>query len=224
MNSRPTTETRLRRLDTVPYRECWSAMQAHNRQPPETRRNEIWLVEHPPVFTQGLAGRPEHLLDAGTIPVIKTDRGGQITYHGPGQLVLYLMLELRPLSLSVKGLVNTLEEAIISLLSELGLAAERRPGAPGVYIEGAKIAALGLRVRGGATYHGLSFNYAMDLSPFNQINPCGYPGMAVTQLADLITPLPARETLEQTLLTRLAEGLRLELTTADAVRSHHPHG
>jgi lipoyl(octanoyl) transferase len=147
--------------------------------------DEVWLCQHPPVFTQGLAGRPEHLLRDIGVPVVKIDRGGQITYHGPGQLVAYLLLDLRRRGLTVKGLVNRIEQAVIDLLAGYGIAGERREGAPGVYVGGAKIAALGLKIRNGCSYHGLSLNVAMDLAPFSAINPCGYEGLAVAQLAEL---------------------------------------
>ena len=146
--------------------------------------DEIWLCQHPPVFTQGLAGKPDHLLRDIGIPVVKIDRGGQITYHGPGQLVAYLLLDLKRNGLTVKGLVGLMEQAVIDLLAECGVAAERRPGAPGVYVRGAKIAALGLKIKNGCSYHGLSLNVAMDLASFAAINPCGYPGLAVTQMID----------------------------------------
>jgi len=147
--------------------------------------DEIWLCQHPPVFTQGLAGKPEHLLRDIGIPVVKIDRGGQITYHGPGQLVAYLLLDLKRNNLTVKGLVNRMEQAVIDLLAAYGIAAERWAGAPGVYVQGAKIAALGLKIKNGCSYHGLSLNVAMDLTPFSAINPCGYEGLAVIQLAEL---------------------------------------
>ncbi len=147
--------------------------------------DEAWLCQHPPVFTQGLAGKPEHLLRDIGIPVVKIDRGGQITYHGPGQLVAYLLLDLKRNGLTVKGLVNRMEQTVIDLLAEYGIAAERRPGAPGVYVDGAKIAALGLKIKNGYSYHGLSLNVAMDLTPFTAINPCGYEGLAVTQTTHL---------------------------------------
>ncbi len=147
--------------------------------------DELWLCEHPPVFTLGLAGRPEHLLRDVGIPMIKTDRGGQITYHGPGQLVCYLLLDLRRRRLGVRDLVRRIEQAVIALLGDYGIEGARREGAPGVYVGGAKIAALGLRIRNGCCYHGLSLNVAMDLSPFSAINPCGYEGLAITQLRDL---------------------------------------
>lgn len=155
-----------------------------------TQRNantpdEVWLLEHPPVFTLGLAGKAEHLLGATDIPVVNIDRGGQITYHGPGQLVAYLLLDLNRRPYKVRQLVERMESALINLLADYGITAERLAGAPGVYVKGAKIAALGLRVQKGCTYHGLALNVDMDLSPYQSINPCGYPGMAVTQLHDL---------------------------------------
>lgn len=145
--------------------------------------DELWLCEHPPVFTLGLAGKAEHLLKDIGIPVVKIDRGGQITYHGPGQIVAYLLLDLKRRGLTVKTLVNRMEQAVIDLLAGHGVNAERLAGAPGVYVGGAKIAALGLKVKNGCSYHGLALNVAMDLTPFMAINPCGYAGMAVTQLS-----------------------------------------
>lgn len=151
---------------------------------PETP-DEFWLCEHPPVFTLGQAGKPEHLLHDIGIPVVKIDRGGQITYHGPGQLVVYLLLDLSRRGLKVRELVHRIEQALIDLLAEYRLHAERRDGAPGVYVDGAKIAALGLRIRNGRSYHGLCLNIDMDLSPYAAINPCGYAGLAVTQMRNL---------------------------------------
>ena len=158
-------------------------MQAFTAQRTADTADELWLCEHPPVFTLGLAGKPEHLLRDIGIPVVKIDRGGQITYHGPGQIVCYLLLDLKRRSLTVKGLVNRMEQAVIDLLAGYGIAAERLAGAPGVYVGDAKIAALGLKVKNGCCYHGLALNVAMDLAPFSAINPCGYAGMAVTQLS-----------------------------------------
>ena len=147
--------------------------------------DEIWLLQHPPVFTLGLAGKPEHLLRDIGVPLVQVDRGGQITYHGPGQIVAYLLLDLNRRRLKVRELVHAMEQAIIDLLADYAIAAARRPGAPGVYVGEAKVAALGLRVRRGCSYHGLSLNVAMDLAPFAAINPCGYSGLPVTQLRDL---------------------------------------
>ncbi len=161
-------------------------MQDFTRQRTADTPDEIWLCQHTPVFTLGLAGKPEHLLRDIGIPVVKIDRGGQITYHGPGQIVAYLMLDLKRRELSVKGLVNRMEQALIDLLAGYGVVAERLAGAPGVYVKGAKIGALGLKVKSGCCYHGLALNVAMDLTPFDAINPCGYAGMAVTQLSERV--------------------------------------
>jgi lipoyl(octanoyl) transferase len=173
------------RTTTADFQKTWREMQAFTAaRTPETP-DEIWLCQHPPVFTQGLAGKPEHLLRDIGIPVVKIDRGGQITYHGPGQLVAYLLLDLKRRNLGVKALVHRIEQALIDLLAEYGIAAARRPGAPGVYVGDAKIAALGLKIKNGCCYHGLALNVAMDLAPFSAINPCGYEGLAVTQLSEL---------------------------------------
>ncbi|MFN6961282.1 MAG: lipoyl(octanoyl) transferase LipB, partial [Rhodocyclaceae bacterium] len=168
----------------VDFAPTWRAMQDFTAARDEETPDELWLCEHPPVFTLGLAGRPEHLLEDIGIPLVKIDRGGQITYHGPGQLVCYLLLDLKRRGLTVKTLVSRIEQAVIDLLADFGITAERQAGAPGVYVAGAKIAALGLRIKNGCCYHGLALNVAMDLSPFSAINPCGYAGMAVTQLAN----------------------------------------
>jgi lipoyl(octanoyl) transferase len=169
-----------------------------HRGPRADTLDELWQVEHLPVFTQGLAGKAEHLLAPGDIPVIKADRGGQVTYHGPGQVVVYCLLDVRRLGLSVRGLVTALEQAVMELLATYGVAAQARPDAPGVYVDGAKVASLGLRIRQGRSYHGLSLNVDMDLEPFTRINPCGYPGLRVTQLRDLgvfLTPAAVAEEL-----------------------------
>lgn len=175
----------VRKLGRIDYAPCYDAMRRYNASRDATSADELWLVEHPPVFTLGQAGRTEHLLHAGDIPVVQIDRGGQITYHGPGQVVIYLLLDLRRRAMTVKTLVRLIEEAVIGLLDDFGLRGERRAGAPGVYVDDAKIAALGLRIRNGCCYHGLALNVDMDLTPFTQINPCGYEGLRVTQLADL---------------------------------------
>ena len=167
------------------YQETWEGMRRFTDARDPDTQDELWLLEHPPVFTLGQAGRREHLRDPGEIPVIQVDRGGQITYHGPGQLVAYLLLDLRRAGLGVKRLVQILEQAVLELLARRGISAELRPGAPGVYVAGAKIAALGLRVRQGCSYHGLSLNVSMDLEPFRRIDPCGYAGLEVVRLADL---------------------------------------
>lgn len=175
----------VRRLGMADYEATWHAMQDFTAgRGPETA-DEIWLLEHPPVFTLGQAGRIEHLKHDIGVPVVKVDRGGQITYHGPGQLVAYLLLDLARRRIKVRELVSLIEQALIDLLAQYGIVSARRPGAPGVYVDDAKIAALGLRVRQGGCYHGLSLNVDLDLAPFVAIDPCGYSGLAVTRLRDL---------------------------------------
>lgn len=175
----------IRNLGQRDYVPVWREMQAFTAARTQDTPDELWIVEHPPVFTLGLNGKVKHLLNPGDIPVIKVDRGGQVTYHGPGQLVVYTLLDIQRRHLGVKELVRYIEQAIIALLADYGIQAEGREDAPGVYVAGAKIAALGLRVKKGRTYHGLALNIRMDLSPFSQINPCGYVGMTVTQTRDL---------------------------------------
>ncbi len=174
-------------LGVQDYQAVWDRMRRFNEQRSDTSKDEIWIVEHPPVFTLGLNGKTSHIHDAGNIPVIQCDRGGQVTYHGPGQLVAYILMDLQRRSWGVKKLVNKLEQSIIDLLDEYQIKAERKAQAPGVYVGGAKIAALGLRVRRGCCYHGLSLNVDMDLSPFGLINPCGYADLESTQLSDLVS-------------------------------------
>lgn len=186
---RHAAEVRVRRLGLVEYEPTWRAMQEFTAKRGADGADELWLTEHPPVYTLGVAGRAEHLPRvANGIPVIRTDRGGQITYHGPGQIVAYLLLDMRRRGLSVRPLVRLMEQAVIDLLAAYGIAGEGRTEAPGVYVNGAKIAALGLRIRSGCCYHGLAFNADMDLSPFHAIDPCGYSGLAVTQARDLGVP------------------------------------
>lgn len=181
-----TAELRVRRLGRLEYEPAWRAMQEFTAQRGSGGADELWLTEHTPVYTLGVAGRAAHLPRANNgIPVIKVDRGGQITYHGPGQVVLYVLLDLRRRGLGVRALVRMMERAVIDLLADRGITAEGRVEAPGVYVNGAKIAALGLRVKNGCCYHGLAFNIDMDLSPFHAIDPCGYSGLAVTQARDL---------------------------------------
>ena len=175
----------VKHLGRVEYEPTWRAMQQFTESREQGSTSEAWIVEHPPVFTQGQAGKPEHLLAVSEIPVVQSDRGGQVTYHGPGQVVIYLLLNLRGTGMGIRGLVTAIEDSIIAMLAEHNIDAESRRDAPGVYVNEAKIAALGLRVKRGFTYHGLSFNLDMDLSPFQQINPCGYQGLAVTQGAEL---------------------------------------
>ncbi|RLJ17893.1 octanoyltransferase [bacterium endosymbiont of Escarpia laminata] len=196
----------IRQLGLQPYETTWQAMQDYTDRRDANSRDELWLLQHPPVFTLGQAGKPEHLLRPGAIPVIKSDRGGQVTYHGPGQLIAYLMLDLRRAKIGVRALVSLLEQGVIDLLATQGIDAAARSDAPGVYVDGSKIAALGLRVRHGRSFHGLSLNVDMDLEPFSRINPCGHPGLVVTQLADLneTTDIP---TLGRDLAKHLASGL-----------------
>ena len=178
----------LRRLGRVDYEPTWEAMKSFTAARSEDTPDELWLVEHPPVYTLGQAGKPEHLLRDIGIPVVKIDRGGQITYHGPGQVVIYLLIDLTRRKIKVRELVTRIEQAVIDMLAEVGIAARRLDGAPGVYVGSTaspeKIGALGLRIRNGRSYHGVSLNVDMDLSPFLAINPCGYEGMAVTQIKD----------------------------------------
>jgi len=179
----------IRRPGRVDYRQAWQDMQAFTDARDAHTPDELWLLEHPPVFTLGRNGKDEHVHDPGNIPVIRADRGGQVTYHGPGQLIAYCLLDLRRRRLGVQSLVQTLEQAVIDLLAEHGITGARRNKAPGVYVEDRKIAALGLRVRRGCSFHGLALNVDMDLAPFARIDPCGYEGLEVTQLRDLGVPL-----------------------------------
>ncbi|WP_049621572.1 lipoyl(octanoyl) transferase LipB [Frateuria defendens] len=179
---------KIRRLGRQPYAATWQAMRAFTDARGPDTVDELWLLEHDPVFTLGQAGKMEHVLAPGEIPVIPVDRGGQVTYHGPGQVVGYPLIDLRRAGVGVRELVNKIEQAIIDTLGHWNIGAERVEGAPGVYVGGAKVAALGLRVRRGCSFHGLAFNVAMDLEPFHRINPCGYKGLAVTQVLDLGGP------------------------------------
>ena len=172
----------VRDLGRQPYDAVWQAMEAVTDARDESAPHQLWLVEHEPVFTLGQAGKPEHVLAAGDIPVVRTNRGGQVTYHGPGQIVAYPLVDLRRLNIGVREFVCRIEQALIDTLATWNISAVRRPGAPGVYVDGAKIGALGLRVRHGCTFHGLAFNVAMDLEPFSRINPCGYEGLQVTSV------------------------------------------
>ncbi len=206
----------IKRLGRVAYEPTWRAMQAANKARAADTADELWLLEHPPVFTLGLAGKACHLLAPGDIDVVKIDRGGQVTYHGPGQLVVYLLLDLRRLNFGVKELVNRIEQSVIDLLGEYAVESQRLAGMPGVYVGHAKIAAIGLRVANHATFHGLSLNIDMDLEPFSRINPCGYPGLRVTQLTDCAAHIGGEDK-----MSVIADRLT-------AILSHHiygiPHG
>jgi lipoyl(octanoyl) transferase len=205
----------VRDLGRQPYEPVWRAMQAFTDARTDATPDELWLVEHDPVFTLGQAGRPEHVLAPGDIPVLQVDRGGQVTYHGPGQIVAYPLLDLRRLKIGVRDYVCRIEQAVIDTLGEWNIRGERREGAPGVYVNGAKVAALGIRVRRGCTFHGLAFNIAMDLSPFSRINPCGYAGLEVVAMSDLGGP-GGPEAVKPVLLAALAERFGLRLRAADA--------
>lgn len=206
---------RVEKLGLCDYTPVWRDMQAFTLGRSRETRDEIWLLEHRPVFTLGMNAKAEHVLAPGDIPVVAIDRGGQVTYHGPGQLVAYLMLDLRRLDIGIRRLVEILEQSLIEWLAARGVVAGARRDAPGVYVDGAKIAALGLRVRGGCSYHGISFNVDMDLEPFSRINPCGYPGLAVTQLRDLGIALPVSTVADDWLpglVSRLEYGRRAGAT------------
>ena len=198
----------VKRLGRVDYAPTFQAMQDFTAARTEETVDELWIVEHPPVYTLGQAGKPEHILRDVGIPLIKIDRGGQVTYHGPGQVVIYLLLDLARLKIKVRELVTAIEQAVIDLLAEHGVTAERRDGAPGVYVGDAKVAALGLRIRNGCSYHGVSLNVDMDLYPFTAINPCGYAGLKVIQTRDLNIPLSVDEAGDQ-----LAKHLLRQLDT-----------
>lgn len=203
----------LRDLGRQGYEPVWHAMQQFTDTRNDDSADELWVVEHDPVFTLGQAGKPEHVLAAGDIPVLHVDRGGQVTYHGPGQIVVYPLLDLRRLGIGVRDYVCRIEQAIIDTLDEWNIGAERMDGAPGVYVGGAKIAALGIRVRRGCSFHGLAFNVSLDLEPFHRINPCGYAGMQVTSVLDLGGP-SGIEAVKSVLLSHLAQqfGLALQPT------------
>lgn len=183
----------VRQLGLSAYAQTWQAMRQFTDARTPDADDELWVVEHPPVYTQGQAGKPEHVLAPGDIPVVPTDRGGQVTYHGPGQLVVYPLLDLKRLKLGVRDLVTLLENTVVALLGEYGVASAAKPDAPGVYVDGRKIASLGLRVRRGCSFHGVAVNVDMDLEPFLRINPCGYNGLQMTQLRDLQPSAPSIE-------------------------------
>lgn len=204
---------KIRRLGLQDYEPIFKSMRYRAQHPVPARDDEIWLLSHKPVFTQGQAGKAIHVLSPGRIPVVPVDRGGQVTYHGPGQLVCYLLLHLPRRKIGVRQLVDIIEKAIIATLQEFAITGTTRAKAPGVYVNDAKIAALGLRVKNGWSYHGLSFNINMDLEPFSRINPCGFADLEVTQLADL---MPAQEGLMQSVSRKLSNHLLLAL-------GYHPH-
>lgn len=199
---------RIIRLGRTEYLETWAAMRDFTDNRDQGTRDQLWLLQHSPVFTQGQAGKVEHLLSPGDIPVVQADRGGQVTYHGPGQWVVYLLLDLRRRGLGVRDLVDLIETSVIALLAGYGIVAESRRDAPGVYVDGAKIASLGLRVRRGCSYHGLALNVDMDLEPFARINPCGFEGLAVTSLRQCLgADAVDMDAVGEALLQQLLEGL-----------------
>jgi len=220
----------IRRLGLVEYEPTWRAMQRFTDERGATTPDEIWFLEHPQVFTLGMNASREHVLAPGDIPVVQIDRGGQVTYHGPGQIVAYPLVDLRRLGIGVRDFVHRIEQAIIDTLGHWNIVAVRRDGAPGVYVADAKVAALGLRVRRGCTFHGLAFNVNMDLEPFHRINPCGYQGLAVTQVLDLGGP-GSLAAVEAVLIGELARQFGLEAVPAanspriesgDAARAAQP--
>lgn len=220
---------KVRKLGLIDYQACWDAMRDFTEARAADTPDEIWFLQHPRVFTQGQAGKAEHVIAPGDIPVIQVDRGGQVTYHGPGQIVGYLLVDLRRRGLGIRALVNAIENAIIAVLAQNGVASFAKPDAPGVYLQGAqgagrdgaKIAALGLRVRRGCTFHGLSLNIDMDLEPYARINPCGFSGLQVTQLRDLVERVPALSTVEEQLMQALCAQLDYDPHTV-AIETHLP--
>ncbi len=203
----------VKQLGTVDYEPTWRAMQTFTEERGPDSPDELWLLEHPPVFTLGLNASQEHVLAPGGIPLVPIDRGGQVTYHGPGQLVMYVLIDLKRRNLGVRRLVTLVEQSMIGLLADFGIEAAARPEAPGVYVEGRKIGSVGLRVRRGCSYHGLSLNVDMDLEPFRRINPCGYPGLEMTQLRDFgVTASPTE--IGPALAERFIDGLAQQPASA----------
>lgn len=199
----------IRTLGQQPYPQTWEAMKAFTAERGPETTDELWFLEHPRVFTQGQAGRAEHILAPGDIPVVQVDRGGQVTYHGPGQLVVYLLLDLNRRKLGVRALVDAIEQAIVHCLGELGIESAPRPDAPGVYVGEAKIASLGLRIRRGCSFHGLALNVDMNMEPFARINPCGFAGMPMCQVRDFTTAADIQAVTER-LSVALADRLAVQ--------------
>lgn len=210
----------VRNLGQQDYIPVWEAMRRFTEQRSPQTPDELWFLTHNPVFTQGQAGKAEHLLATGDIPVVQIDRGGQVTYHGPGQLIVYLLLDVRRLSFGPRQLVDLIENAVIDCLDSFNIVAETRTKAPGVYIKDAKIAALGIRIRKGCSYHGLSLNTDMDLSPFSRINPCGYQGLQVTNLVDHLSP-PLSSDVDVDVVARLVNQVRENMLKALVQRLGH---
>ncbi len=200
----------IKHLGRVDYEPTYQAMVAFTDGRTDDTPDELWIVEHPPVFTQGMAGKPEHLLQHSKIPVVQVDRGGQITYHGPGQVVVYTMIDFKRRHISVRDLVSRLENSIIATLAHFGISAHNDPKRPGVYVGERKIASLGLRIKRGSVYHGLALNVNMDLEPFHQINPCGYAGLEMVQMAELVSPTPEFYQVADILADHLQQQLTVE--------------
>ena len=200
----------IKHLGRVEYEPTYQAMVAFTDTRTDETVDELWIVEHPPVFTQGMAGKPEHLLHHSQIPVVQVDRGGQITYHGPGQLVVYTMIDFKRRHITVRDLVSRLENSIIATLAHFGIEAHNDPKRPGVYVGERKIASLGLRIKRGSVYHGLALNINMDLTPFHQINPCGYAGLEMVQMAELVSPAPELNQVADILADHLQQQLTVE--------------
>ena len=200
----------IKHLGRVDYEPTYQAMVAFTDGRTEDTPDELWIVEHPPVFTQGMAGKPEHLLQHSKIPVVQVDRGGQITYHGPGQVVVYTMIDFKRRHISVRDLVSRLENSIIATLAHFGIEAHNDPKRPGVYVGERKIASLVLRIKRGSVYHGLALNVNMDLEPFHQINPCGYAGLEMVQMAELVSTTPEFNQVADTLADHLQQQLTVE--------------
>ena len=200
----------IKHLGRVEYEPTYQAMVTFTDTRSDETVDELWFVEHPPVFTQGMAGKPEHLLQHSQIPVVQVDRGGQITYHGPGQLVVYTMIDFKRRHITVRDLVSRLENSIIATLAHFGIEAHNDPKRPGVYVDERKIASLGLRIKRGSVYHGLALNIDMDLTPFHQINPCGYAGLEMVQMAELVSPAPELNQVADILADQLQQQLTVE--------------
>ena len=200
----------IKHLGRVDYEPTYQAMVAFTDDRTDSTPDELWIVEHPPVFTQGMAGKPEHLLQHSKIPVVQVDRGGQIPYHGPGQVVVYTMIDFKRRHISVRDLVSRLENSIIATLAHFGIEAHNDPKRPGVYVGERKIASLGLRIKRGSVYHGLALNVNMDLEPFHQINPCGYAGLEMVQMAELVSTTPEFNQVADTLADHLQQQLTVE--------------
>ncbi|WP_058462356.1 lipoyl(octanoyl) transferase LipB [Legionella adelaidensis] len=193
----------IRDLGIVPYLDTWEKMKIFTSTRDLNSQDEVWVLEHPPVYTQGQAGKPEHILNTNNIPIIQSDRGGQVTYHGPGQLVSYVLMDIKRRNLGIRTLVCNLEKILITLLAYFGITAQTKCGAPGVYVEEKKIASIGLRVKNGYTYHGVALNIDMDLTPFQDINPCGYQQLKMTQMVDLLGTIDKDDVKQQFIETFL---------------------